>query len=41
MWVVESANFLYGPFRSAALAAKWANKELAFVQWKLIQLRKS
>jgi len=40
MWIVEVGGNLYGPFRTANIATKWADKALSsYATWKLIRLR--
>jgi len=40
MWVVETATYLYGPFKTIKDAIKWAEKEFTTIyQPKYIKLR--
>lgn len=40
MFVVETQNYLHGPFKTAAAAVKWAEKELALCKWAVRKLTK-
>jgi len=39
MWIIETATYLYGPFKNIKDAIKWADREVPSAQLKFIKLR--